>query len=244
MCKKILFFCDLDDTIIQTGRKTDFTKSPIVAAYNKKGNASSYIYPGVKMFLEGIISSGVLFIPTTARNIESYQRTRIISGHSPKYVVLNFGGTILVDGKVDAFWDKEMRSKYEKIKSLSEIINEVSKNLDSDKYNLSVNSIDGFYVNIHNKRFTDSEPLLVEMKRKLELYIEDNKDFYLHINGNSFAILPSFLNKKNGVEYLISKINPSLVLGAGDNPSDLGFMRLADFSLVPKDSIIYKQSNK
>ncbi|MDQ7085455.1 MAG: hypothetical protein Q9M36_11240 [Sulfurovum sp.] len=45
---------------------------------------------------------------------------------------------------------------------------------------------------------------------------------------------PHFLNKKFAVAYLIEEYKPILTLGAGDNISDLDFMNLADFKIVPK----------
>jgi len=46
--------------------------------------------------------------------------------------------------------------------------------------------------------------------------------------------LPNFLNKKFAVEHLIKVHNPILTLGAGDNSTDLDFMNLTDFKIVPK----------
>jgi len=44
----IILFSDIDDTIIQTKRKTDFTIPNIVAGVNKDNLKSSFIYDGVK----------------------------------------------------------------------------------------------------------------------------------------------------------------------------------------------------
>jgi trehalose-6-phosphatase len=60
--------------------------------------------------------------------------------------------------------------------------------------------------------------------------------FYIYQNDASFGILPNFLNKKFAVEYILNRDKPSLVLSAGDNISDLDFMKLAHFSILPKGS--------
>jgi len=44
MIKKIFFFSDIDDTLIQTSRKTDFSKKTIVGSYNREEEASSFFY--------------------------------------------------------------------------------------------------------------------------------------------------------------------------------------------------------
>jgi hydroxymethylpyrimidine pyrophosphatase-like HAD family hydrolase len=73
--EKIFLFSDIDDTLIQTKRKTDFSKTTIVGAYNKEGEENSFFYEGTKRFIDKLLEANITFIPTTARNLESYKRT-------------------------------------------------------------------------------------------------------------------------------------------------------------------------
>ena len=50
--EKIFLFSDIDDTLIQTKRKTDFSKTTIVGAYNKDGEENSFFYEGTKRFID------------------------------------------------------------------------------------------------------------------------------------------------------------------------------------------------
>ena len=243
MNNNIVFFSDLDDTLIQTSRKTDFSRDPIISAHNREGKPSSFMYPEIKVLLDKIISSGIMFVPTTARNIDSYNRTFFAKEFTPQYAILNFGGTILKKGKIDKTWKQRMKTEYDNLNDFEQLKSFTIKNLGSSFANLSVKMVDGFYISIHNKTFKDDEKTLTCIRKILMDVLARFQKYYLHTNGNSFAILPKFLNKRFAVEYLIEKNKPALTLGAGDNPSDLDFMNLTNFHIVPNCSMIFHKTN-
>ncbi|MDQ7046945.1 MAG: hypothetical protein Q9M39_04755 [Sulfurovum sp.] len=234
MLNRIFFFSDIDDTLMQTRRKTDFTKSTVVGAYTKEGEENSFFYEGTKLFIDTLIASNIMFIPTTARNLNSYNRTVFAKNAAIKYVVLNFGGLILVDGKADREWERKMDMSYTNIMTMESLCTLLNHKLESVSMKLVIKIIDGFYISIYNKFNLDNKNILKEIKENLKDFLSEHKDFYLYENDNSFAILPNFLNKKFAVEYLIKNNNPILTLGAGDNMSDLDFMNLCSFRMIPK----------
>ena len=234
MVNKILFFSDIDDTLIQTKRKTDFSKKTVVASYDKDGNESSYFYEGTKIFIDKIIDSDINFIPTTARNLASYQRTVFYKNPKIKYAILNFGGLILKDNKVDQEWDEYISKEYKKITPIKTIFKDLEELLDN---NIQIKIIDGYYISIYNKNKLDNIEVLKEIKTGLEGFISKHNEYYIYENGNSFGILPNFLNKEHGVKYLMEKLSPILSIGAGDNISDLDFMKLTDFKLLPHNDL-------
>ena len=236
--EKIFLFSDIDDTLIQTKRKTDFSKTTIVGAYNKEGEENSFFYEGTKRFIDKLLEANITFIPTTARNLESYKRTIFYKHNKIKYVILNFGGLILKNGAIDKEWENNIKQKYQTIISLEEIFYKIQTIFKQNNLEMVIKIIDNYYISIYNKKYLDNKEILKKLKTILEKFIEDNNDFYLYENGNSFGILPIFLNKKFGVEYLIKQYNPILTIGAGDNLSDLDFMNLTDFHLIPTNSFI------
>lgn len=233
MPKRIFFFSDIDDTLIQTKRKTDFSKKTIVASYTKEGAENSYFYVGIKLFVDTIINSGMTFIPTTARNLASYQRTVFYKNAKIKYVILNFGGLLLVDNKEDKEWTKQMQESYAKITALESLYTQACEHFKNDEIKLQIKIIDSYYISIYNKFNLDNQEMISKIRNSLNTFLEKERDFYLYENGNSFAILPNFLNKKFAVEHLITKHTPILSIGAGDNISDLDFMQSADFKFLP-----------
>jgi hypothetical protein len=80
--------------------------------------------------------------------------------------------------------------------------------------------------------------MIKKIRESLKTFLCEEKDFYLYENGNSFALLPHFLNKKFAVEHLIKIHKPLLTIGAGDNISDLDFMQSADFKFLPDKCFI------
>jgi len=238
MPSRIFFFSDIDDTLIQTKRKTDFTQNTVVGGYTKDGEENSYFYEGTKLFIDTLIASNITFIPTTARNRDSYERTVFAKEKAIRYVILNFGGTVLVDGEIDQEWEEKMKASYAKIIPIDNLFGQLNNRLVSVNVELIVKIIDGFYISIYNKFNLDNKGVLSEVKECLNVFLEEHVDFYLYENDNSFAILPKCLNKKFAVQYLIEKNNPILTLGAGDNISDLDFMNLSSFRLIPNKVLI------
>ncbi len=236
MPKRIFFFSDIDDTLIQTKRKTDFNKNTIVASYTKEGEENSFFYEGTKLLVDTIIDSGITFIPTTARNLASYQRTVFYKNLKIKYIILNFGGLILLDNQEDKVWTKVMNDSYKKITPLTKLYKNVLQYFKDNDLKLQVKIIDSYYISIYNKFNLDDQEMIKRIRENLMDFLDIEKDFYLYENGNSFAILPHFLNKKFAVKYLINRYKPILTLGAGDNISDLDFMNLTDFKIVPKEN--------
>ncbi len=234
MPNRIFFFSDIDDTLIQTRRKTDFTKETVVGGYTKDGEENSFFYRGTKLFIDTIISSGMTFIPTTARNMDSYNRTILAKDKSIKYVILNFGGIVLIDGEIDEDWQKRITQEYSKILSMQQVYTILQKELKRANEELVIKVIDDFYLSIYNKFNLNNKGVLNSVREILNKFLEIHTDFYLYENDNSFAILPTCLNKKFAVEYLIDRYKPILTLGAGDNISDLDFMNLADFKMIPQ----------
>jgi len=245
---KIFLFSDLDDTLIQTTRKTDFSRETIVAGYNREGEASSHIYKSTKKFLDKIIESGHFeFIPTTARNLESYSRTIFYKSYSFEHVILNFSGVIIQNNRVDFHWQTEIKKNFFKLSINIFELHQLTEryfyeNLDS-KYMPDIKNIDNQYISIYNKKFREQPEMSKMVSQIISKFIYTyklNSEFYVYKNDASFGILPKFLNKKNAVNYLIERYKPSFVIGAGDNISDLDFMNLADFSLIPRGSTLNK----
>ncbi|MEA3228674.1 MAG: HAD family hydrolase [Campylobacterota bacterium] len=240
MPNRIFMFSDIDDTLIQTGRKTDFDKNTVVGGYTKEGKENSFFYEGTKVLIDTLIDSNITFIPTTARDIASYNRTIFPQKERIKYAILNFGGTILIDNEIDREWKEKMDQEYNKIESIDTVLNELLYDFKNAGLNLVVKTIADFYISVYNKYSIDDAGILEQVKDVLSDFIDKNGDFYLYENDNSFGILPNFLNKKFAVEHLIEKEQPILTIGAGDNLSDLDFMNLTSFQLVPNNSFIHK----
>ncbi len=240
--KKIFIFSDIDDTLIQTTRKINMDKKSKVWVVGVDNKPISYMYEGVEKLVRSTMKSKeISVIPTTARTLESYQRTAFYSDESIKenikFVVLNFGGVILINNEIDKDWKTIIENNYQNLTlKVDKVFDDINTILTQkfSKYNLKIRLLEGFYVDILNKHHRDN----IELNNQIHQIIEDylNNEYYIYTNGSSFALLPNFLNKKHAVEYLIKKEQPILTIGAGDNKNDLDFMFATDFLLIPNGS--------
>ena len=68
---------------------------------------------------------------------------------------------------------------------------------------------------------------------------QHNRSFYIHINGNTLALLPCCVSKRAAVQFLLSQIDPDnqrVRLGWGDSLSDVGFLQQCDWWGMPQRS--------
>ena len=238
---KIFLFLDLDDTIIQTKRKTNFDREVNIASFTQDKQVSSYIYKGLNNFLDVLLDNNIILVPVTARSLSSYQRTIFSKDPRINLVVLNFSGIILINNNIDLYWEEKIKQDYKSIKDINtlyeDLLNFVKLNFDKE---LKIVNVDNFYINIHNKQYSYDNFVNAEIKELLKRYLLDKDNFYLYQNENVFGILPKFLNKSKAVSYIKNKYQPIFSIAGGDNISDLDFMNLADFKLIPQNSSIDK----
>jgi len=242
---KIFIFSDMDDTLIQTARKTDFSKKSSLFVVDKEGKPISYIYSSVEKLLRATMrNQDIAVIPTTARSIESYKRTAFYTdpSYSTKieHAILNFGGIILKNNQIDKDWQELMTTRYNNLQikidiMYDNIITLLQKRLSND-HGLKIRLIEGFYIDILNKKDKRNEAYNRAIEETLKEYLDGIEEYYLYINGPSFALLPNFLNKSVAVKYLVERYQPLLTIGAGDNKNDLDFMFETDFLVVPNYS--------
>ncbi len=233
---KIIFFSDIDDTLIFSKRKIDFNRQIEVGAWNREGEPFSYFYKETKFLLDILLKAGIIFIPNSARNLESYQRTVFYQNKNIKYAILNFGGLILENNQIDKKWEKKVTQKLTKL-NLEKLKNKLEKKF---KFEIQIKIIDGFYISIYNKFHRGEKKYSQKIDKILRKFVK-NKDLKLYSNIESFALYPKFLGKERAMKYLLKKLNPTFVIGAGDSDADLEFLNLSDIAIIPTKSNLMKK---
>lgn len=234
--QNILLFLDLDDTIFQTKRKN--SRGVIPATNPENPINTSFMTKGQELFLDIFFNTDRLkIIPVTARDLEQYKRTVISNHPEVTTAVMYFSAVIIDNGEIDVVWQEHIKNSYSKLKySLGEVFEKVSNNI--DQTNFKIHSVEDFYLVIKNRSVNKEQYIIQndELKNKLSALLND--EYYVHYNSNNISVLPKFLDKKNAVEYLIKKYRPQLTIGAGDSITDLNFMQLCDFKIIPGNSQI------
>ncbi|NHZ77725.1 hypothetical protein F2P44_00190 [Massilia sp. CCM 8695] len=242
MLKKFhkFLFADLDDTLFQSLEKCEGRGLPIeAAAFLKDGSPISYTTPGQRAFL-AFAQDGMTMIPTTARNLNAFQRVGI-DFHS--YAVLDYGGIVLLpDGSVDQEWLDHMRSAMQAaLPGLQELAGLIDAWAERTGFGNRARLIEDFgtpfYLVVKDPQKIAAKLEPIEREVVQPWINEGNRDYFIHRNGNNLAILPKALNKSHAVAHVSARLRAEhgdiLTFGMGDSKSDARFMAACDYAIVP-----------
>lgn len=238
-----LVFADLDDTLFQTLRKCgNYTVDSLEPrAFLKDGSTISYATPK-QTWLWQWLSGARRIIPVTARNYDAFSRVNLPFQDE---AVLNHGAVILEkNGKLNPEWHDYMMDVLPPYaKELSDLWETV------EAYALQNTGLKPRLINDFNvtwygviKHDAADESALDQIRtsiiEKHEAVVSER--LYCHFNGNNLAVIPKVIGKAKAVDFLIEKYrnNHELLttIGIGDSRTDLPFMALCDYSMLPNHS--------
>lgn len=256
----MIIFTDIDDTLMKTERKIKGDASQLkVGALNKNGEPISFMDKKREKLVDQFLGNAIS-IPVTARSKDGFKNLQIKFNH---HAVLNFGATILnADGNLDANW-------YDYIKKLSKKQNQektfdiVSKNIvsalkkhkeyyeeknfkdEKNKKSFEVRIVieDGIHTFMNFRDFYPNIEKRKILKQEIDNIIRNNdieNEFYIYETDRDLALIPNFISKRLGVEYLLNEHYSceDVIIGLGDNKNDMSFMSLCDFVMFPTDSML------
>lgn len=238
----IYLFLDLDDTLFQTRRKCPAV--PLVtAAHGRDGTPLSFMTPKQRALWEWLMQ-GACVIPTTARNYDAYRRVALpFSGRA----ILDFGGVILTEqGQPDPEWDAAIRAQATGVKaSLQAVHRQLTVLAAEHGLQTRTRVIGDFDMDLYVvSKQADIEAEDLSRLHALCAHVADPALFYVHFNDNNLSVIPHFLNKRYAVQYLLDHYvtgENAITLGMGDSLSDLAFMGICDYSILPIGSQLFTQ---
>jgi hypothetical protein len=245
MSKKFLF-ADLDDTLFQSRRKCPEGMLLAPAAYLKDGSAHSFLTPAQQSVL-GLFLREMVVIPVTARNSDAYKRVRLGFENS---AVVNYGGVILNrDGSPELEWLERSRAlAAASLPFLSAIKETIISWAAATDAAVRVRIIEDFGVPFYvcAKSAEEDERVLDRIETMARAHwAESDAAVAIHRNGNNFSVLPRWLDKRYAVEYLVKRLRGAhgeiVTFGMGDSISDIGFMNICDYALIPNASQINRR---
>lgn len=223
--KMILFFSDLDSTLIYSG----YPEHTCVE-YNEAKEVTYMTAQGINFLKDLLVRKDFVFIPCTLRSYEQTARIGFLKNGNVPIIICDNGFSIYENGILDKTWDNLMKENLatyptDEIKSDIEIL--VSSNNMCCKIK---NNRNAFFTLIFenaesaNMHYVTIAKVLKRHKYKLEL------------QGRKIYIIPDFLDKVLAVKYLCKKINPSLVITAGDSSVDKSFVEEGNQRIIPSHS--------
>lgn len=236
-----LFFVDLDDTLFQTLRKcqkvVDSLEELSPRAFLKNGEVISYSTPKQNHLWEALSQSGWV-IPVTARNFDAFTRVDLVFNQS---AILNHGAVVIDEHRnIDPEWQQHMANVLPPYQTLLYEVWEQIEELAKDIPALRPRLIEDFGICWYGviKHADADETVLNQIIPSLQALPAFIKgDLYYHINSNNLAIIPKVVAKANAVKFLMAKYKNKfdnlLTVGIGDSKTDMPFMSLCDYAVIP-----------
>ncbi|WP_045462414.1 HAD family hydrolase [Vibrio hyugaensis] len=242
---KTILFTDIDDCFIATKKKFLRNERLSIASLDILGNARSYMSDKQKALLELFIRGGTTIIPVTGRSYCTLQRIQVGSLLNSWKIVSH--GALIVEPSGDKcqawldYLDEEfpLTMWFDKMKKINESVNELikSQGVEAKSYIVSEGDF-ACYICVKCTEGVDYQSIFDSIL--LEAHI-DVGSMKIHINGRNMALLPPYAQKRLAVEFLanrLDKYDDHLTFTMGDSLSDIPFMKLADFALIPIKSQI------
>lgn len=239
-----LLFVDLDDTLFHSHNKRTPNADATPMAYLQDGSVISYANTKQMAMLQ-FWQQHYAMIPVTARNLSGFKRVDIAFEHG---AVVDYGGIVLhADGSIDDGWRQQSEAA---AASCVHTLDAIAACLEAhastvpaaDLYVRIVSDVDIPFYTLLKSRTGDLEQVAVAAEMIRAHCAEQQLDGYqVHHNSNNLAIMPPWLNKRHGVNYLLEQWRQRgevVTFGMGDSVIDLGFMRECDYMIVPNPSQI------
>ena len=241
MAAPIFVFADLDDSLFQTRRKcpqhSDLVAALVTAAVDRQGNPLSYTTPQQRALLE--LLARAVIIPVTGRNTAALERVHMVF---PSYRVTSHGALVMTaDGCPDAGWLARIEAQHQEWTAhLQTALTWVERARTVAGLALRCRIIEdhGMPVYISVK---GEEAALARLSTDIQ-EAWGGEGAQVHRNGENMALLPPFARKEEAVAFVMQQLQETesqlLFIGIGDSATDLPFMRLCHYALIPQKSQI------
>ena len=238
-----LVFVDLDDTLFQTLRKCGDSEVLQPRAYLKDGSVISYATPK-QIWLWQWLNQADVIIPVTARNHDALSRVDLPFAHE---AVINHGAVVLdKQGNLDSTWQAYMNETLPaytlELKDLWLAVDAYAAKHPGLKPRLVDDFSITWYGVIKHEQADAADAALNDLLQAVIVKHPAviNQRLYCHVNGNNLAVIPKIINKADAVNYLLDQYRQQytdlISFGIGDSKTDLPFMRLCDYAMVPQKS--------
>jgi hydroxymethylpyrimidine pyrophosphatase-like HAD family hydrolase len=243
---RLTVFADLDDSLFMTHAKASARAGGgelVLAATDKAGDPLSYHSPDQVALLE--LLGGCALVPVTGRNREAL--ARVVSPHFDDYRIASHGALIYAPhgGPLGA-WHADLlveAARFER--ALQALAERTRDRFGRDTPGLRARVIEDAGIPVYVSVKVESEAILPDPRELLALASDLGKGWRIHKNGRNVAYLPPYADKARAVAHVMEikrREDPNaLFLGLGDSLSDIPFLKLCHFAMIPRDSQIHAE---
>jgi hydroxymethylpyrimidine pyrophosphatase-like HAD family hydrolase len=232
-----VIFLDLDDTILQTIPKCPPGQPLTPAAFNRAGEALSFMTRAQQRMLNFWLEQGIV-IPVTGRTDSALARVAI---DFSSWRITHHGAVIRrPDGSLPDWWFSEVRPALAAAHALLEdFFDRLSVDAPSSGYRVNRHLMDDCLTYLSVKTDDDAATLACLAAQLQQAGLPPQ--LALHHNGHNLALMVRGAQKHDAVLRVAAELEregPIVTIGVGDSLTDLPFMRACDFALTPRDSQI------
>lgn len=226
--RKILFACDLDNTLLHSYRKKKDGDTCVEwLKGQEQGYMDGYVYENLGKLMEC-----VMFIPVTTRSVEQYGRIQWGNHSRPKYAVSTNGAILLDHDALDAAWME--CSKAEAGKYRTEMENLLPELLSDGDY-IRCRMVDEMYLFSYCREGVSVRDKVRQCASMTKLTVV--------ASGKKIYFLPPHFNKGEALKRLVERFAPECVIAAGDSGIDVPMLEIADIAFA-KEEIIGQVNHK
>ncbi len=216
----IVFNSDLDNTLIYSYKHDIGKQKRCVEIYQNR--EVSFITEKTYELLRQV-KERVLFVPTTTRTIEQYERIDLGVG-IPEFALVCNGGVLLKNGEEDKDWYNQALNL---IADCRLELSKAEKILKKDpNRSFEIRNIKDLFVFSKSDKPLESVKLL---KDNLNIKLVD-----IFFNGFKVYVVPKKLSKGNAIKRFKEKVKADYVIAAGDSEFDISMLNEADIAIAPK----------
>ena len=233
-------FTDLDDSLFQTRPKCPVDVPLETAAVDRDGNPLSFTTPEQRQLLDWMAQGTV--IPVTGRNSDALSRVRLAF---TSYRITSHGALLVdPDGRADPEWLACIHDRYQPwLDRLTESERWLNDIIATERLDARCRIIEdqGLPVYVSLK---GSDATVAALAERVRTHWH-GEGAMIHVNGHNMALLPAYASKAEAVGWVMERVNRELdnplFIGIGDSESDLPFLRLCHYAMIPQRSQIRHQ---
>ncbi|MEO6886314.1 MAG: HAD family hydrolase [Jatrophihabitantaceae bacterium] len=231
----VLVATDLDRTMIYSRKALghgERVERPVTVEVHDGADSSFMTAAAARAF--GALADSTVLVPVTTRVPEQYLRVGL-PGRPPQFAVAANGGVLYVDGVADRGWAKSVATMLAGTVPLSEVWAHTAQ-VCSPQWTKKVRNADGLFC------YAILYPHLVPAG-----FVDDmtgwaaERGWRTSLQGRKLYWVPELLTKSAAVAEIARRIEPELLVAAGDSLLDVDLLLAADRAIHPRHGELFEQ---
>jgi len=218
----MVFATDLDNTMIFSHRTIAGNKDMFHCVERYQGREITYMTFSAVQKLKFLMNR-MLVIPATTRSLTQFNRVHLFQ--DTKYAIIDNGGVILHNGRIDPSWDNHVntilnRYDFEKV---YHVFTTLPTLLSSPK--------------IIDEKFIFAKVDDIDSCKKVLKYELDTKIWQLSFQGKKVYAIPAEITKGNALKYINEYLlnENQTTIAAGDSNLDISMLEYSNYGIIPSD---------